>query len=133
MATYDQGGGCACGLYKVCCCEPKEEQKVTHNLEKRYPLVASLKYRCDCANNEVLAISVVLGTETTEEQFVWTMKQLWRDTKLEVEKHLQQKPTTPEAAASEAEPDKPWPLMTRKTGTRIDMTVGDTRDARTKE
>jgi hypothetical protein len=69
---------------------------VTHALEQRHPLsavganplIASLRYRCECAANEVLQIQVVMDTNTTEEQFVWTMRQLWRDLKFEVEQHI---------------------------------------------
>lgn len=69
---------------------------MTHHLRERHPLnavghnpmVASLRYRCECAANEVLQIQVVIDKDVTEEQFVWTMKQLWRDVKFEVAQHL---------------------------------------------
>lgn len=69
---------------------------MTHYLRERHPLnavghnpmVASLRYRCECAANEVLQIQVVIDKDVTEEQFVWTMKQLWRDVKFEVAQHL---------------------------------------------
>lgn len=35
MAKYDQGGGCACGLYKQCECDKEDRQMMT-NTKKRY-------------------------------------------------------------------------------------------------
>lgn len=64
---------------------------MTHNLVERYPLVASLKYRCECENNEVVVIQVVLDADTTEENFVWTMRRLWRDVHIEIEQHTGRK------------------------------------------
>lgn len=69
---------------------------MTHALRERHPLnavganplVASLRYRCECATNEVLAISVVIDMDAGEECFVWTMRQMWRDVKFEVQQHL---------------------------------------------
>lgn len=68
---------------------------MTHGLRERHPqhairspLVASLRYRCECAANEVLKIQVVLDKDVTEEQFVWTMRQLWRDVQFEVGQHI---------------------------------------------
>jgi hypothetical protein len=70
---------------------------MTHCLRQRHPLnavglnplVVTLRYRCECAANEVLTISVVLDIDRPEEQFVATMKQLWRDMKFEVEQHIE--------------------------------------------
>lgn len=69
---------------------------MTHRLRERHPLngvghnplIASLRYRCECATNEVLQIQVVLDMNISEEQFLWTMKQLWADVKFEVEQHI---------------------------------------------
>lgn len=69
---------------------------MTHGLEQRHPLngcgpnplIASLRYRCECAGNEVLTISTVLDMSVDEEVFLWTMRQLWRDVKREVQQHL---------------------------------------------
>jgi hypothetical protein len=69
---------------------------MTHRLRQRHslnaiganPLICSLRYRCQCNENEVLQISVVLDMNTSEEAFVMTMKQLWRDVKFEVDQHL---------------------------------------------
>lgn len=69
---------------------------MTHTLEQRHPLngcgsnplIASLRYRCECVGNEVLTISAVLDMSVDEEAFVWTMRQLWRDVKFEVQQHL---------------------------------------------
>ena len=75
---------------------------MTHRLGQRHPLnaighnpmIASLRYRCECAANEVLQISIVLDMNTSEEAFIMTMKQMWRDVKFEVEQHLN-RPTPP--------------------------------------
>ena len=76
---------------------------MTHRLGKRHPLnaiganpmIVSLRYRCECATNEVLQISVVIDMECDEERFVMTMKQLWRDVQFEVDQHI----NPPEKAA----------------------------------
>jgi len=54
------------------------------------PLVASLRYRCQCSTNEVLQIQVVMDMNMPEDQFVWTMRNLWRDVKFEVEQHIKE-------------------------------------------
>lgn len=69
---------------------------MTHGLALRHPLngcganplIVTLRYRCECAGNEVLTISTVLDMNADEEVFLWTMRQLWRDVKLEVRQHL---------------------------------------------
>jgi hypothetical protein len=69
---------------------------MTHRLRQRHPLnavganplIASLLYRCECATNEVLQIQVVLNKDATEEQFIWTMRQMWRDVQFEIEQHI---------------------------------------------
>lgn len=69
---------------------------MTHRLGQRHPLnaiganpmIVSLRYRCECAANEVLQISVVLDMDCDEERFLMTMRQMWRDVKFEVEQHL---------------------------------------------
>lgn len=69
---------------------------MTHLLSQRHPLhacghnpmIVSLRYRCECAGNEVLNIQIVLDKDCTEEKFMMTMKQMWRDVKFEVEQHL---------------------------------------------
>lgn len=74
---------------------------MTHRLRERHPLnavghnplVASLRYRCQCNENEVLQIQAVMNMDVSEEQFIWTMRQLWRDVKFEVDQHL--KPPVP--------------------------------------
>lgn len=60
----------------------------THNAVGNDPLVCSLRYRCECTGNEVLSISAVIDVNSSEEAFVWTMQQLWRDVKFEVEQHI---------------------------------------------
>jgi hypothetical protein len=69
---------------------------MTHLLRQRHPLhavsnnplIASLRYRCQCTGGEVLQIQVVLDMECDEQKFLWTMKQLWRDVQFEVEQHI---------------------------------------------
>jgi hypothetical protein len=69
---------------------------MAHRLAQRHPLnavghnplIASLRYRCECAENEVLTINTVLDRNMPEEAFIWTMRQLWRDLNFEVEQHL---------------------------------------------
>jgi hypothetical protein len=77
---------------------------MTHRLQQRHhlhgvggnPMVATLRYRCECAENEVLSIAVVLRADATEDEFMWTMRQMWRDVKFEVEQHLKRpEPTKP--------------------------------------
>ena len=70
--------------------------KMVHLLGQRHPLnaighnplICSLRYRCECAENEVLQISIVLDKDVSEEVFVMTMKQMWRDVRFEIEQHL---------------------------------------------
>lgn len=68
---------------------------MTHRLRSRdpkspwlNPLVVSLRYRCECAANEVLQIQCVLDIDVPEWQFLETMKQLRRDVLFEVEQHV---------------------------------------------
>lgn len=73
---------------------------MTHGLRQRHPfnaigtnpMIVSLRYRCECATNEVLQISVVLDLNAPEEHFLFTMKELWRDVKFEVEQHINPPP-----------------------------------------
>jgi hypothetical protein len=51
-------------------------------------MIATLRYRCECAENEVLSLVMILDVNATEEQFVWTMQQMWRDLKFEIAQHL---------------------------------------------
>ena len=79
---------------------------MAHRLGQRHPLngcghnpmIASLRYRCECAGNEVLQIMAVMDMNATEDVFVMTMRQLWRDVKFEVEQHLNPpaRPTPPD-------------------------------------
>jgi hypothetical protein len=52
------------------------------------PMVASLRFRCACGNQELLSIQVVFDSEVDEFRFVETMKDLWRDMQTEIEQHL---------------------------------------------
>lgn len=69
---------------------------MTHRLRQRHPLsaighnpmIVSLRYRCECATNEVLQISVALDVKCDEEKFLWTMRQLWKDVQFEVDQHI---------------------------------------------
>ncbi len=69
---------------------------MTHLLRERHPLnaighnplVVSLRYRCQCATNEVLQIAAVIDMDSEEDRFVWTMRRLWQDLKFEVEQHI---------------------------------------------
>lgn len=69
---------------------------MTHRLRERHPLnaiganplIISLRYRCQCNENEVLQIGMAIDMNTTEEMFVMTVKQMWRDVQFEVEQHL---------------------------------------------
>lgn len=79
---------------------------MTHRLRERHPLnaiganplIISLRYRCECNENEVLQIGMAIDMYTSEEAFVMTVKQMWRDVKFEVEQHLR-----PPAALKTAE------------------------------
>lgn len=59
-----------------------------HNAIGKDPLVVTLRYRCECAQNEVLSISVVVDINAPEQHFLWTMKQLREDVLFEVGQHL---------------------------------------------
>ena len=69
---------------------------MTHRLQQRHPLSAIGHNPDDrdlCgivanAANEVLSIAVALDMNVSEEQFLWTMRQMWRDVKFEVEQHI---------------------------------------------
>lgn len=54
----------------------------------RTPMIATLRYQCECGNREVLAINTVFDASAEEERFVWTMRQLWRDMQTEIAQHL---------------------------------------------
>lgn len=69
-------------------------QRHPHNAVGSDPLIVSLRYRCECNKNEVLQISAVIDMHADEEKFIWTMRQMWRDVKFDVEQHL-----TPPAVA----------------------------------
>jgi hypothetical protein len=68
------------------------------------PLVVSLRYRCECAENEVLQIGAVIDIGLSEEAFLWTMAQLWRDVKFEVEQHLRPPQLVPAPGAAPSFP-----------------------------
>jgi hypothetical protein len=51
-------------------------------------MVASLRYRCACGNQELLSIQVVFDATVEERRFLETMKQMWRDMQTEIAQHL---------------------------------------------
>jgi hypothetical protein len=69
---------------------------MTHRIRERHasnvigenPLIVTMRYRCSCAGNEVLSISMAIDVDCSEEQFLWTMKQMLLDVKYEVAQHL---------------------------------------------
>ena len=70
---------------------------MTHRLEVpgdplnavgRAPMTASLRYRCECGNQELLNIQVVFDSETDELRFLATMKMMWRDMQTEIRQHV---------------------------------------------
>lgn len=63
-------------------------QRHPHNAVGENPMIVSLRYRCECATNEVLQISVAIDMNSSEEAFMWTMRQMWRDVKFEVDQHI---------------------------------------------
>jgi hypothetical protein len=85
---------------------------MTHRLRPRHPLnaighnplIVSLRYRCECATNEVLQISMVLDMDTSEEAFVMTVREMWRDAKFEVEQHLNPPQVVPAPGAAPSSP-----------------------------
>jgi len=58
-----------------------------HNAAGLAPLTVTLRYRCACANNEVLTVSIVLPMECEEDTFMATMRMLWRDVQTEIKQH----------------------------------------------
>jgi hypothetical protein len=73
---------------------------MTHRLRERHPLnaigenplIVSLRYRCQCNENEVLQIGMAIDMNVSEEMFVMTVKQMWRDVQFEIEQHLRPPP-----------------------------------------
>jgi hypothetical protein len=63
-------------------------QKNPHNPNMMLPLLVSLRYRCECANNEVVSIQIVLDPNISEDNFLWTMRQLYGDLFFEVQQHI---------------------------------------------
>ena len=57
------------------------------------PFMVSMRYQCECAGGEVLQISTVFDLKdvegnTDEEIFLWTVKRMFRDMKIEIRQHL---------------------------------------------
>lgn len=52
------------------------------------PLIATLRYRCECANGEVITISVVLDMDMQDDQFAYVMKQMKHDMAIEIQQHI---------------------------------------------
>ena len=53
-----------------------------------HPMTASLRYRCECGDRELLGIQVVFDADCDEHRFAETMKALFRDMKTEIAQHL---------------------------------------------
>lgn len=85
---------------------------MTHRLRERHPLnaighnplIIQLRYRCQCNENEVLQIGMAIDIDSSEEAFMWTVRQMWRDVKFEVEQHLNppERKTLPKTERSES-------------------------------
>lgn len=57
------------------------------------PFMVTMRYQCECTNGEVLQLSTVfdlkaLNKHEDEELFIWTMKRMFRDIKIEIGQHL---------------------------------------------
>jgi hypothetical protein len=80
---------------------------MVHKLAQRHPenacgpnpLIVSLRYRCECGQNEVIQLSAVIDLNAPESHFMQTMLLLWRDVKFEVQQHLKPPPTEAELEA----------------------------------
>jgi hypothetical protein len=62
------------------------------------PFMVSMRYQCECTGGEVLTLSTVFDLEdvashTDEELFIWIMKRMFRDMKIEIAQHLKTKPS----------------------------------------
>lgn len=65
------------------------------------PFIISMRYRCECANGEVIQINTVFDLETlkvdwdkrrieNEEALLWTVKRMLRDMLTEIQQHTGQ-------------------------------------------
>src|SRR5260370_28718205 len=79
---------------------------MTHAIRRRHPLnavganplIVTMRYQCECAANEVLAISLAIDMDSPDEKFIWAIKQMLRDVRFEVQQHLtERRPTVNEA------------------------------------
>ena len=70
------------------------------------PFIVTCRYRCPCANGEVIQISTVFDLDVlgvdwaerkihNEEAFHWTMKRMLRDILTEIRQHTNQAPPQP--------------------------------------
>ena len=61
------------------------------------PFMVSMRYQCECTGGEVLQISTMFDLNTAghadEEAFIWTMKRMFRDMKIEISQHLKKAET----------------------------------------
>lgn len=52
------------------------------------PVMITVRYQCPCDGKEVLQISSIFDINLGEEAFIWTMKRMLFDVKLEVKQHM---------------------------------------------
>lgn len=71
-----------------------QRENIDHKPSLDNPLIIQMRYRCACANNEVISLSYVLEMETldlvvakNDEKFIWLMRRLLRDMQIEIEQH----------------------------------------------
>lgn len=55
------------------------------------PFMVSMRYRCECTGGEVLQISTVIDLGLDEEHFLWTMRRMFKDMKIEIAQHTGKK------------------------------------------
>lgn len=66
------------------------------------PVIVTMRYRCVCANGEVLALSTVIDLEVGDEIFNFMMQQIIKDVRIEIAQHLKAA-ETPQTLVAEQE------------------------------
>lgn len=69
---------------------------MTHKLSQRHPhsaighnpLIVSMRYRCQCGQNEILQLSMAVDLDVTRERFLATMGAMFDDLHFEVDQHI---------------------------------------------
>lgn len=65
---------------------------MTHGLIKcglfNDPIVVTMRYRCSCANGEVITISTVINIDQHDKVHAMIMDQMRRDLAREIEQHI---------------------------------------------